>query len=84
MEAAALEQLGYQSNQVLQGMHTWLEPRNFAAPNGTGRTMISADVMSAMSLSQLLDYLAVRLNGSEADGENFKMNLIIKIQQTKQ
>jgi alkyl sulfatase BDS1-like metallo-beta-lactamase superfamily hydrolase len=39
--------------------------------------MISADVMSAMSLSELVDYLAVRLNGTKADGENFKMNLII-------
>src|SRR5512137_2860461 len=42
-----------------------------------GRTMISADVMSAMSLSQLLDYLAVRLNASEADGESFRLNLVI-------
>jgi alkyl sulfatase BDS1-like metallo-beta-lactamase superfamily hydrolase len=30
-----------------------------------------------MSLSQLLDYLAVRLNASKADGENFKLNLVI-------
>jgi alkyl sulfatase BDS1-like metallo-beta-lactamase superfamily hydrolase len=33
--------------------------------------------MSAMSLDQLLDYLAVRLNGQRADGEDFKMNLEI-------
>ena len=33
--------------------------------------------MSAMSLSQLLDYLAVRLNGQKANGEDFRMNLII-------
>jgi alkyl sulfatase BDS1-like metallo-beta-lactamase superfamily hydrolase len=78
MEAAALEQLGYQAesgparNAYLVGAQ---ELRSIKPVQG--RTMISADVMSGMSLSQLLDYLAVRLNGSEADGENFKMDLII-------
>ncbi len=78
MEAAALEQLGYQAesgparNAYLVGAQ---ELRSTEPVQG--RMMISADVMSGMSLSQLLDYLAVRLNGSEADGENFKMDLII-------
>jgi alkyl sulfatase BDS1-like metallo-beta-lactamase superfamily hydrolase len=78
MEADALEQLGYQAesgparNAYLVGAQ---ELRSIEPVQG--RTMISADVMSAMSISQLLDYLAVRLNGSKADGENFKMNLII-------
>lgn len=78
MEAAALEQLGYQAesgparNAYLVGAQ---ELRSIKPVQG--RTMISADVMSGMSLSQLLDYLSVRLNGSEADGENFKMDLII-------
>lgn len=78
MEAAALEQLGYQAesgparNAYLVGAK---ELRSTEPVQGF--TMISADVMSAMSLSQLLDYLAVRLNGSEADGENFKMNLMV-------
>jgi len=78
MEAAALEQLGYQAesgparNAYLVGAQ---ELRSTELVQG--RTMISADVMSAMSLSQLLDYLAVRLNGTKADGEDFKMNLII-------
>jgi len=78
MEAAALEQLGYQAesgparNAYLVGAQ---ELRSTELVQG--RTMISADVMSAMSLSQLLDYLAVRLNGTKAEGEDFKMNLII-------
>jgi alkyl sulfatase BDS1-like metallo-beta-lactamase superfamily hydrolase len=78
MEAAALEQLGYQAesgparNAYLVGAQELRSTKPVQ-----GRTMISEDVMSGMSLSQLLDYLAVRLNGSEADGENFKMDLII-------
>ena len=78
MEAAALEQLGYQAesgparNAYLVGAQ---ELRSTEPVQG--KTMISADVMSAMSLSQLLEYLAVRLNNQKADGENFKMNLII-------
>ena len=78
MEAAALEQLGYQAesgparNAYLVGAQ---ELRS--AEPVQGMTMISADVMSAMSLDQLLDYLAVRLNGQRADGEDFRMNLEI-------
>lgn len=78
MEAAALEQLGYQAesgparNAYLVGAQELRSTKPVQ-----GRTLISADVMSAMSLSQLLDYLAVRLNASKADGENFSMNLII-------
>jgi len=78
MEAAALEQLGYQAesgparNAYLMGAQ---ELRS--TEPAQGRTMISADVMSAMSLSQLLDYLAVRLNASLAEGESFRLNLVI-------
>ncbi|MFZ3149889.1 MAG: alkyl sulfatase dimerization domain-containing protein [Methanothrix sp.] len=78
MEAAALEQLGYQAesgparNAYLVGAQELRSTKPVR-----GNTMISADVMSGMSLSQLLDYLAVRLNGQKADGENFKINLII-------
>jgi len=78
MEAAALEQLGYQAesgparNAYLVGAK---ELRSTEPVRGN--TMISADVMSAMSLSQLLDYLAVRLNGSKADGNDFEINLIV-------
>jgi len=78
MEAAALEQLGYQAesgparNAYLVGAQELRSTKPVQ-----GNTMISADVMSAMSLSELLDYLAVRLNGTKSDGEDFKMNLDI-------
>jgi alkyl sulfatase BDS1-like metallo-beta-lactamase superfamily hydrolase len=78
MEAAALEQLGYQAesgparNAYLVGAQELRSTEQVQ-----GKTMISADVMSAMSLSQLLDYLAVRLNATKAEGEDFRMNLII-------
>jgi alkyl sulfatase BDS1-like metallo-beta-lactamase superfamily hydrolase len=78
MEADALEQLGYQAESgpardaYLVGAQ---ELRSIKPVQG--RTMISEDEMSAMSLSEILDYIAVRLNRQKADGENFKMNLII-------
>jgi alkyl sulfatase BDS1-like metallo-beta-lactamase superfamily hydrolase len=78
MEAAALEQLGYQAesgparNAYLVGAK---ELRSTEPVQG--RTMISADIMSAMSSSQLLDFLAVRLNATKADGADYRINLII-------
>lgn len=78
MEAAALEQLGYQAESgpardaYLTGA---LELRSTERVQGV--TMISADVMSAMSLNQLLDCIAIRLNASEVAGEDFRMNLAI-------
>ncbi len=78
MEAAALEQLGYQSESgpardaYLVGA---MELRSSEPVQGMN--MISADVMSAMSLDQLLDYISVRLNSQKADGEDFRMNLMI-------
>jgi alkyl sulfatase BDS1-like metallo-beta-lactamase superfamily hydrolase len=78
MEANALEQLGYQAesgiarNAYLTGAQELRTSKPFS-----GTTMISADIMSAMSLSELLDYISVRLNSTKADGQNFKMNLII-------
>jgi alkyl sulfatase BDS1-like metallo-beta-lactamase superfamily hydrolase len=78
MEAAALEQLGYQSesgparNSYLVGAQ---ELRSTKPRKGT--TMISADVISAMSLSQLFDYIAVRLNSTKSSGEDFMINVMI-------
>lgn len=78
MEADALEQLGYQAESGPARDAYLVGAQELRSTQPVQRkTMISADVMSAMSLSQLLDYLAVRLNGTRADGENFKMNLII-------
>src|SRR5690606_39051998 len=78
MEAAALEQLGYQAesgparNAYLVGAMELRSKEPVHAMN-----MISADVISAMSINQLLDYIAVRLNSQKADGEGFRMNMII-------
>lgn len=78
MEAAALEQLGYQAesgparNAYLVGAMELRSKEPVQAMN-----MISADVISAMSINQLLDYIAVRLNSQKADGEDFRMNMII-------
>ena len=78
MEAAALEQLGYQaeSGPARDAYLVGAQELRSTTPV-QGLTTISADVMSAMSTSQLLDYIAVRLNGQKSDGENFRMNLII-------
>ena len=78
MEAAALEQLGYQaeSGPARNAYLTGAQELRSTEPI-QGRTMISADVMSGMSTNQLLDYIASRLNSQKADGENFEMNLII-------
>jgi len=78
MEAAALEQLGYQaeSGPARNAYLTGAQELRSTEPH-KGMTMISPDIMSAMSLSQLLDYIAVRLNASKAAGEDFKMNLLI-------
>jgi len=78
MEAAALEQLGYQAesgparNAYLVGAQELRRTEPIR-----GRTMISSDVMSGMSLSQLLDYIAVRLNAQKSNGADLKMNLVI-------
>jgi len=78
MEAAALEQLGYQAESG-PARNSYLSAAQELRSTDPvqGRTMISSDVMSAMSMSQLLDYLAVRLNGEKATDEDFQMNLII-------
>ena len=78
MEAAALEQLGYQAESGPARNAYLIGAQELRSTEPVQRkTMISADVMSAMSLSQLLDYIAVRLNASKAAGEDFKMDLVI-------
>ncbi len=78
MEADALEQLGYQvesgtaRNAYLMGAQ---ELRSTEPV--TMRSGISDDIMAAMSMSELLDYISVRVNGQKADGEDYKMNLVL-------
>jgi alkyl sulfatase BDS1-like metallo-beta-lactamase superfamily hydrolase len=78
MEAAALEQLGYQaeSGPARNAYLTGAQELRSTKP-AQGLTQISADIMSAMSLSQIFDYLSARLNASEADGEDFRINLVV-------
>lgn len=78
MEAAALEQMGYQeeSGSARNAYLTAAQELRNTEPL-TGKTRISKDVMSAMSLDQLLDYISIRLNGDRATGEDFTMNLIV-------
>jgi len=80
LQADALEQLGYQAesgqwrNFYLTGAS---ELRNGVNAAATTRTL-SPDMIAALSVDNLLDYLAVRLNGPEAAGKNIALNLVFK------
>lgn len=79
MEANALEQLGYQAlsgtarNSYLMAAQ---ELRNTEPVNGVSG-YINDDIMTAMSMSQLFDYISVRVNGEKVKGEDYQMNLIV-------
>jgi len=78
MEAAALEQLGYQSESGAARNAYLTAAQELRSTESTRkRSMISPDVMSAMSLSQILDYLSVRVNGKKASGDQYLVNLNI-------
>jgi len=78
MEAAALEQLGYQAESgPARDSYLMAAQELRSSQQVQGFTTISADVLSAMPTSMLLDYIAVRLDGQRADGENFRMNLAL-------
>jgi alkyl sulfatase BDS1-like metallo-beta-lactamase superfamily hydrolase len=69
LNAQALEQLGYQSesavwrNLYLTGAH---ELRHGPPPSRSGRRVASADVARALSIEQLWDAMATRLDGPRA------------------
>jgi linear primary-alkylsulfatase len=76
LEAAALEQLGYQAENA-----TW---RNFYLTGarelrqgkpGFHSSSASADTISAMTEEMLLDYLGIRLNGPQAADVKLNINL---------
>lgn len=78
MEAAALEQLGYQSvSGTARNAYLMAAQELRSTEPVTVRSAISEDIMAAMTVSQLLDYLSVRVNGEKAEGENYRMNLIL-------
>ncbi|MGD0040628.1 MAG: alkyl sulfatase dimerization domain-containing protein, partial [Isosphaeraceae bacterium] len=76
LQAAALEQLGYQAenatwrNEYLMGAH---ELRH-GVPTPIAMRVDSRDTLRAMTVELLLDYLGIRLNGPRAEGKTITMN----------
>lgn len=76
--ADVYEQIGYQKespsvrNSFLNGAY---ELRN-GLPKGTSPSTSSPDLIKAMSTDLWLDFLGVRLDGSQLEGKHFVMNLI--------
>ena len=76
LQADALEQLGYQAesgqwrNFYLSGAG---ELRHGVSQVGTPRT-VSPDMINALTLDMFFDYMAVRLNGSKAAGQQITIN----------
>ncbi|OTP67619.1 alkyl/aryl-sulfatase [Caballeronia sordidicola] len=76
LEADALEQLGYQTenptwrNEYLMGA---FELRN-GVPKLKGVNTATPDAIAAMSPDLLLDYMGIRLNGPKADGKHTVIN----------
>jgi alkyl sulfatase BDS1-like metallo-beta-lactamase superfamily hydrolase len=77
--ADALEQLGYAAESA-----TWRNAYLLGAfelrqgpPSTAARTPISPDVVRAMSLELLFDYLGVRLNGEKAEGRRIVINWVL-------
>jgi len=78
IEADALEQLGYQEESG-PARNAYLTAASELRGTLTvkGRSTISGDIMSAMTVDQLLDYLSVRVNATKADGDDYQINLRI-------
>jgi alkyl sulfatase BDS1-like metallo-beta-lactamase superfamily hydrolase len=78
LEASAFEQLGYQAesapwrNIYLTGAQ---ELRQGVKPVAAEATA-SADIIKAMPLHMVFDYLAIRLNGPKANGKEISMNIV--------
>jgi alkyl sulfatase BDS1-like metallo-beta-lactamase superfamily hydrolase len=70
--AAACEQLGYQAESA-----TWRNAYLQAAQElrrgvpKIGRALVSADVVTALTVPQMFDYLAVRIDPAKAEGQRF-------------
>jgi alkyl sulfatase BDS1-like metallo-beta-lactamase superfamily hydrolase len=77
LEADALEQLGYQTenatwrNEYLMGAY---ELRH-GVLNVAGTDTASADTLRAMPVDMYLDYMGIRLNSKKADGKKMQINL---------
>jgi len=79
LEADALEQLGYQTedptwrNEFLMGA---LELRN-GIPKGTGTQTASPDTIRAMTVEMVLDFLGMRIDAQKAEGKAITFNWIL-------
>lgn len=77
LQADALEQLGYQSENALwRNMYLTaaMELRNGVPAAGTGS--VRTDLVKAMSPSMFFDFLAVRLDSEKAEGHDMVMNWV--------
>lgn len=80
LQASALEQLGYQAesgqwrNFYLTGA---MELRDGLLAEGTLQT-VSPDMINALSLDSLFEFLAVKLNGPDAVGQEMTINFRFK------
>ena len=76
LEADALEQLGYQTenptwrNEFLMGAY---ELRN-GVSTVTGTQLANSDALNALTLDQYFDFMGIRLNGPKADGKTITLN----------
>jgi alkyl sulfatase BDS1-like metallo-beta-lactamase superfamily hydrolase len=78
IEADALEQLGYQEESgPARNAYLTAASELRGTLTARGRNTISGDIMAAMTTSQLLDYLSVRVNATKADGRDYAINLRI-------
>ncbi len=77
LEADALEQLGYQTenatwrNEYLMGAY---ELRH-GVPQSPGTESASPDTLRAMPMEMFLDYLGIRLNSQKAENKKIQINL---------
>ena len=78
IEAAALEQLGYQSESGT-ARNAYLSAAQDLRSEEPVKQMrgLSEDIMKAMTIGQLLDYISVRVNKEQVTGEDYQMNLIL-------
>lgn len=80
LEADALEQLGYQTenatwrNNFLMGAY---ELRNGVRKSAKSST-VSPATIAGMTVDMLFDLMGIQLNAAKADGKNYKFNYIVK------
>lgn len=78
LEADALEQLGYQTenatwrNEYLMGAY---ELRHGVPTSESNTETASVDMMRAIPMDMFLDYMGIKLNGKKADGKHIVINL---------